>query len=207
MSKRVIVLSLMIFSLALYLNFFPLHIVVPLKKPFADFPYNWRGWEGKSYFFDAAILDKLRVKEYLLREYVKDGRRFTLYVGYYGMQKEGAQIHSPKHCLPGGGWLKLSETRRSLDIDGVGKVKFIQAVYKKGSDKKMFVYWYKMKDAYITNEYILKWYMIVNSFRYRRNDAAFVRFSTDITEDFAGPDVMMEAMKDFLPLLTNYLPE
>jgi EpsI family protein len=28
----------------------------------------------------------------------------TLYVGYFTDQKEGEMTHSPKHCLPGGGW-------------------------------------------------------------------------------------------------------
>jgi len=208
MNKRILIVSLIIFSFALYVNIFPFHEIVPPKKAFADFPLNWNGWTGKAYYFDDAVLDKLRVKEYILREYTKGSDRVTLYVGYYSMQKEGAQIHSPKHCLPGSGWLKLSESKRSLDIEGIGKVGFVEAVYQKGEEKEIFIYWYKMKNAYITNEYILKLYMIINSLRYGRNDAAFVRFSSPVTINEKDTIQLIEhVIKDFLPLLQDYLPD
>jgi EpsI family protein len=208
MNKRILIISVIILLFALYMNIFPFHEIVPLKKAFADFPINLNGWVGKVYYFDSTILDKLRVKEYMLREYKKSSDGFTLYVGYYGAQKEGAQIHSPKHCLPGGGWLKLSERKRSLDIDGVGKVNFVEATYQKSKNRELFIYWYKMKNVYITNEYVLKFYMILNSLRYRRNDAAFVRFSAPVTKDLKDTTYLVEnAMRDFLPLLKEYLPE
>lgn len=208
MNKRILIISIIISLFALYLNVFPFHEVVPLKKAFADFPLNWKGWGGKIYHFEDAILNKLRVKEYMLREYRKGTDRFILYVGYYGTQKEGAQIHSPKHCLPGSGWLKLSERKRSLNIDGVGKVSFVEAIYQKSEDKELFIYWYKMKNAYITNEYVLKLYMILNSLRYRRNDAAFIRFSAPVTKNAEDTTHSIEDfMKDFLPLLKDFLPD
>ncbi len=199
---------MIIFSLALYLHVVPFHEAIPLKKAFADFPQNWKGWKGDAYYFDDAVLDKLRVSEYIMREYKKGDDKFTLYVGYYGTQKEGAQIHSPKHCLPGGGWFKLQERKRSLNIDGPGKINFIEAVYKKGNEREIFIYWYKMQNAYITNEYVLKLYMVLNSLKYRRNDAAFIRFSAPVTSSVEDTIQLTEnAMKDFLPLLNNYLPE
>lgn len=208
MNKRILIVSLIIFSFALYVNIFPFHEIIPPKRAFADFPVNWNGWTGKIYQFDDVVLDKLRVKEYILREYTKGSDRVILYVGYYDSQKEGAQIHSPKHCLPGGGWLKLSEKERSLDIDGTGKVKFIEAIYQKGEDMELFIYGYKIKNAYITNEYILKLYMVVNSLRYGRNDAAFIRFSSPIMKNAEYTTHLIEdALRDFLPLLKDYLPE
>ncbi len=102
----------------------------------------------------------------------------------------------------------MTEGKMSLDIDGVGKVYFIEAVYKKGNNMEVFVYWYKMKNAYITNEYILKLYMIINSIKYRRNDAAFIRFSAPVTTNVEDAAYLIErAMSDFLPLLKDYLPE
>ena len=208
MNRRILIISALILSLAIYLHLFPVNNIVPLKKAFADFPLKWKAWEGKVFYFDDVILDKLRVSEYIMREYRKGPGKVNLYIGYYGNQKEGAQIHSPKHCLPGGGWFKLSEREKSLTINQLGDVKFVAAIYKKGNDKELFYYWYQMKNNYITNEYLLKLYMILNSLRYRRNDAAFIRFSTPVannTEDAVS--LIEEAMNDFLPLLNNYLPE
>lgn len=186
---------------------FPFHKIIPLKKALDNFPLNVEGWRGKIYYFDDAVLDKLRAEEYILREYTKGSDRVTLYVGYYGSQKEGAQIHSPKHCLPGSGWLKLSERKKILNINNMSKVNFVEAVYQRGNEKEVFIYWYKMKNSYITNEYVLKIYMILNSLRYRRNDAAFIRFSSPVTknEDYTT-QLIEDAIKDFLPILQDYLP-
>jgi EpsI family protein len=181
---------------------------VPLKKAFSGFPLQWNGWVGKVHNFDDVILEKLRVSEYILREYKKGPDRVSLYIGYYSTQREGAQIHSPKHCLPGGGWFKVSENIRTLDIDNIGNVSFIEAVYQKGDGKEVFIYWYKMKNTYITNEYKLKLYMVLNSLLYGRNDAAFIRLSMPVTDNVEDSVYTIEDfMRDFLPLLKDYLPE
>lgn len=208
MNKRIMIVSGIILLFALYLNLATFHKAVPLKKALDDFPLIWKGWEGEVHNFDASILEKLRADEYISREYRKGNERISLYIGYYRSQKEGAQIHSPKHCLPGSGWFKLSEKERSMVIDGAGEIKFIEAIYQKGMEKELFIYWYKMKEAYITDDYILKLYMVYNSLRYRRNDAAFIRLSTHVDKNFEDSESsMVAAMKDFLPLLKNYLPE
>lgn len=208
MNKRIIIVSSIIFLFALYLNIYSFHEIVPLKKALDEFPLSWKGWAGKVYFFDDRILERLRADEYIFREYTRGNNKINVYIGYYGTQREGAQIHSPKHCLPGSGWFKLFEKKRVLDIGNTGKINFIEALYQKDADKELFIYWYKMKDVYITNDYILKLYMILNSLRYQRNDAAFIRFSTPVGNNVEDSEYLIEvAMRDFLPLLKDYLPE
>ncbi len=208
MNKRIAAAASFIILFALYIHLFPFNEVVPLKRPLEKFPVQWNGWTGRDFYFDDIILDKLRVSEYMMREYRKGNDKVSVYIGYYGMQKKGAQIHSPKNCLPGGGWFKLSENTRDAHIDGVGEVSYVEAVYQKNADKEVFIYWYKMKNTYITNEYLLKGYMILNSIRYRRNDAAFVRLSSVADGDADnGSESINNFMKDFLPLLKDYLPE
>ena len=208
MNKRVLIISAVILLFALYLNIFPFHEVVPLKKAFSDFPLHWKGWIGQVHQFDDVILEKLRVSEYILREYRKGPDKVTLYIGYYGTQREGAQIHSPKHCLPGAGWFKVSEKIRTLDMNNIGEMSFIEAIYQKANSREVFIYWYKMKNACITNEYSLKLHMVLNSLRYRRNDAAFIRLSAPVTNNVQETVNLIEGfIKDFLPLLKDYLPE
>jgi EpsI family protein len=208
MNRRLLIISAVVFLFALYLNVFPFREAVPLKKAFSDFPLFWNGWIGEVHQFDDLTLEKLKVNEYVLREYHRGVHRVTLYVGYYGTQRAGAQIHSPKHCLPGSGWSSHSERVRTLNINGVGKVNFTEAIYKKGDSEDVFIYWYQMKDAYITNDYVLKSFMVLNSLRYRRNDAAFIRLSAPVTSNREETISVLEGfMKDFLSLLKDYLPE
>lgn len=207
MNKRILGISIIIALFAGYLHLFPFHEEIPLKKRFAEFPLQWQGWSGRDFYFDEVVLDKLRVSEYISRDYRKGDHRVGLYIGYYGTQREGAQIHSPKHCLPGSGWQLASERVREMDVDKVGKVRFVEAVYQKGGTKEVFIYWYQMKGAYITNEYLLKMTMVTHSLRYRRNDAAFIRLSAPVTSSVEATTAEMEGfMREFLPLLSDYLP-
>lgn len=208
MNKRVLISSVLILLFALYVNLNSFQEVIPLKKPLDDFPLTWKGWSGSDHFFDEIILDKLRVSEYIMREYRKGDDKVSIYIGYYGSQKKGVQIHSPKHCLPAGGWFMISEASRSLNIEGVGDLNLVQAIYQKGETKEVFYYWYQMKNQYITNEYVLKLYMIINSLRYRRNDAAFIRLSSTVSGDMEDTiQSIDDFMIAFLPLLKDYLPE
>jgi EpsI family protein len=207
-NKRILILSVAILLFAIFVNFYSFHEVIPLKKPLHDLPVKWMGWTGKDFYFDDIIMDKLNVSDYIMREYRRGNNMVALYVGYYASQKKGAQIHSPKQCLPGGGRFKISERKRTINIAGEKDASFIEAVYQKGDTLEVYYYWYKMKNAYITNEYVLKVYMILNSLRYRRNDAAFLRLSTSINDNKEEAVNSVDAfMQDFLPIFKEYLPE
>jgi EpsI family protein len=208
MNKRLLLLSAIIIAFAVTIRLIPFHQAVPLKQSFSTFPLFLQGWSGREFQFSDVVLEKLRVSEYMSREYVKPPHQLGLYIGYYSMQKEGAQIHSPKHCLPGSGWQNISEKTGSTDVPGLGVVKYVESVYQKGDEKEVFVYWYRMKNAYITGDYELKTRMILNSIIYRRNDAAFVRLSAPVrgsVEDTVK--VLQGFMTEVLPLLKDYLPD
>ena len=208
MHKRLYGTAVLLLLAAVVVHFVTLQQSVPLKQQLTGFPLQHNGWIGKEQPFTEQILDKLRVTDYLSREYLRDGQRVSLYVGYYGAQREGAQIHSPKHCLPGGGWQKLSEQTGTATVPEYGPVSFVKAVYQKGDARELFVYWYRMKDESITSDFGLKLRMILNSLRYRRNDAAFIRLSAPVAaDDNRAQEQISSFMGDFLPLLNRYLPD
>jgi EpsI family protein len=208
MNKRMLIISTIIFIFILSLKIFPFHETVPLKKPFTTFPLHWKGWIGEFYNLDDKTLDMLKMSEYVNITYKKGPYSMALYIGYYNSQRGGAQIHSPKLCLPASGWYKISENIKIKHIDGLGKINFVEGIYQKDNRKEVFFYWYKMKNVYITNEYKLRFYRFLNSIRYGRNDAAFIRISAPITYNVRETtDLIEDFMKDFLPLLKDYLPE
>jgi EpsI family protein len=208
MNRRLLIVSVMVAMMAAYLALFPFHDKVPLRKAFAEFPYGWQGWSGNAGLLDDRSAEMLKMSEYMLRNYARDKERVSIYIGYYGSQRGGSQIHSPKLCLPASGWAKISESTRQMDIEGLGRVSLVQSVYQKEDRKEVFVYWYQMKDEYITNEYKLRVYRFINSIRYRRNDAAFIRLSAPVDGTVEDAVSSIERfMKDFLPVLKDYLPE
>lgn len=208
MGKRLLIVALLVLSFAIYVQARPFHDRVPIKKDLLSFPLEFSDWNSRAYELSPSVLEQLRVTNYLMRDYRREDDAVSLYIGYYETQREGAQIHSPRHCLPGSGWLLKGSQARTVHIEGYRPIHVMQAVYERNGVEEVFLYWYQMKDATITNEYLLKLQMIINSLKYRRNDAAFLRLSSTVTANLDETVASIESfMADFVPLLDDYLPE
>ncbi|GIX49560.1 MAG: EpsI family protein [Candidatus Tectimicrobiota bacterium] len=184
---------------------------VPLRQTFATFPLYIGDWQGKELGLDPEVLDKLRVTDYMMRQYQRpQGPPIGLYVGYYASQRQGATYHSPKNCLPGSGWSFLKKDKVRLEVrDAHGRpVEINRFVIQKGLDRQLVLYWYQDRGRILTSEYWAKVYMVLDAIFRNRTDGAFVR----VTVPFAG-DGEAEAFRHgkafaeaIFPLLQAYLP-
>lgn len=182
---------------------------VPTNRPFSEFPEKVQSWQmSKRNEFSENILGVLKVTEYLSREYTgSGGKTVSLYIGYHGGGKDSGEIHSPKHCLPGSGWHEIS-TRRGVLATAGGALNLVRAVYQKGENRELFLYWFQVRDRSISNEYSLKMAEIVNSALYRRRDASFIRVSVPFESDLDQAVAMGEQfIRDFEPLFRKFLPQ
>jgi len=207
-SWRFIVVYLLLAAAGLYVS---LHkdIMVPANIPLRDFPTRNGEWRQLSRGeFSEDILNVLKPTDYLSAQYVNPlGDKVNLYIGYHGGGKRGGEIHSPKHCLPGGGWYKLSEQIVPLKVEGKD-LSAVQAVYQKGGEKEIFIYWFRAKgDETITSEIGLKLAQIRSSVTSRRRDATFIRISAIAGEDERSKQVaIVKFIQDFYPLFQKFLP-
>ena len=134
-----------------------------------------------------------------------------LYIAYYDSQRKGASVHSPRACLPGGGW--TIESFREKVIADVGPdgapVKVNRVLITLGDSKQLVYYWFQQRGRNITNEYMVKWYIFWDSLTKNRTDGALVRLVTPVpaSGDIAEAD---ERMKEFVrqidPMLAYYIP-
>src|SRR5476649_282699 len=110
--------------------------LVPTNRPFSQFPEQVKSWQMlKQNEFSDDVLNVLKPTDYLARDY-KDGggKTVSLYIGYHGGGKDGGEIHSPKHCLPGSGWFEVSTRRGVLGLAERGAINLVKAVYQKGDN-------------------------------------------------------------------------
>jgi len=184
------------------------NIEVPVNKPLTDISTSLDEWTmAGQYHFDAQVLEVLKPTDYLYRSY-KDqaGNRVTLYLGYHSGGPGSGQIHSPKQCLPGGGWFKLSEVKRTIQVAGK-ELPFVQAVYQNDDQKELFFYFFQVKGRVLTNEYSLKIAEITNSIFHNRRDSAFIRvsipFQGDLSEATATGDRFLASI---YPQIESVLP-
>ena len=77
----------------------------PVAQPFAQFPLQVAGWEGRRGVIEQEFIDQLTFSDYVVVDYRNPaGQVVNFYTAYYESQRKGESIHSPETCLPGAGW-------------------------------------------------------------------------------------------------------
>ena len=147
------------------------------RRDFLEFPLELSGeWQGRRDVLETIYINELKLDDYLLANYQNPvGEVANLYIAFYADQKQGASVHSPKTCLPGGGWLVESFETIRLDARSGGSYPVNRTVIAKGSSKQLVYYWFEQRGQVIANEYAVKWRLLVDSIRHGRSDGALVR--------------------------------
>jgi exosortase D (VPLPA-CTERM-specific) len=187
---------------------------IPVRESFDRFPLQHNNWSGKTNRLEDAVLETLKLTDYIQANYVRedDGMPVNFYVAWYGSQKKGASIHSPRSCIPGGGWRIQSLEQRDLtSVQHVsGKpLRVNRAVIQKGDTSQVVYYWFEGRGRDVTNEYLAKWYIFWDSLTRTRSDGALVRLVTyvpDSSKLAAADEKLEEFARDFYPLLPTYTP-
>ncbi len=162
-----------------YLRFSEQH---PDRNPQFDIiPYSTDGYYGQEHRFAEESYDVMKADTSTLRRYVADdGTPYWLFVAYFSSQKYGSQIHSPKHCLPGGGWRIQRLEPYFLPMPGnVTKEVNRVTITSPGSQEAMF-YWFETRSGDIRSEFDIKLDLMKNSLLLRPTDAAFIRLTLPI---------------------------
>ncbi|MEK7775588.1 MAG: exosortase C-terminal domain/associated protein EpsI [Candidatus Zixiibacteriota bacterium] len=146
-------------------------------------PFELSGYFGDERRFDDASYEVLKADTSTLRLYNgPGGQRFWLFVAYFSSQEYGSQIHSPKHCLPGGGW-KLDKVEPfQMALPDGAFINMYRLTILKGEMKELMFYWFETRSGSITNEFQLKWDLMKNSILLRPTDAAFVRLTVPVLD-------------------------
>jgi EpsI family protein len=128
----------------------------PLSLPLNRLPNAIDGWsQSGDLKLDPRILKSLNPSAYLVRNYVKDSSQLEVFIAYYALQRAGESMHSPKHCLPGGGWEIWRHGSAGVPVNGKSILVNKYSIANGGNRKLMF-YWYQSKNRILANEYLGK---------------------------------------------------
>ncbi len=139
----------------------------------------------------------------------KSGPPVGLFIAYFPTQRTGQSIHSPQNCLPGSGWsFESSGTTQLTDASGKSS-QVADYIIVNGDHRAEVLYWYQSHGRAIANDYKAKLYMLIDSIRYGRSDAALVRIVTPIEANENRDAAHLRAVafaKDLIPMLPAYIP-
>ncbi|WP_342349256.1 VPLPA-CTERM-specific exosortase XrtD [uncultured Nitrospira sp.] len=164
------------------------------RQSFADFPLQLGPWEGRARPLEQVYLDALRFDDYLLADFhqkPEGSLPVNLYVAFYQSQRSGESIHSPQSCIPGDGWLIESVNTISLEppTPGLAPIFINEVTITKGEARQLVWYWFRQRQRNLTNEYLVKWYLVWDAVTQQRTDGALIRLTTPIP---AHGDVSIE---------------
>ena len=186
--------------------------VIPARTAFIDFPLTLGPWSGKTQSLDGIYTDQLHLDDYLLADY-DDGARqpVNVYMAYYNSQRKGEAVHSPRSCLPGGGWqLRQFDQRYISGVNIGGKpLRVNRTIVELNGQRQLVYYWFQQRGRVITNEFAVKWYLFWDSLSRHRTDGALVRLIVALpaTASESDADSRLSAMaRQIAPILTRYVP-
>jgi len=187
---------------------------IPERNTFSEFPLKMGQWGGTTDVLESDIIDTLKLTDYMLANYRKDNMRESVnfYSAYYSSQRKESTTHSPRACIPGGGW-QISEMK-TIPIEvkaSTDKVLFVnRLVIQKNKTKQLVYYWFKQRNRNITNEQMIKWYFFVDSLFKQRTDGALIRVTTMVPDGAAIEDAdarLIDFINHVDTVLSDYVPD
>lgn len=189
--------------------------VIPEREKFVAFDMKINDWEGRNIPVESIYLDVLKMEDYLSAQFVNENEKalVDVWIAYYATQRKGVAIHSPRTCLPGGGWkIETFEQVVVNDVPGAtnNQVAVNRTVMTQDRSKLLVYYWFKQRERNITNEYAMKWYLFWDSLTRKRTDGALMRLIANVPEgtDIADhEEVLRSFLRESYAPLTEYVPD
>jgi len=159
---------------------------------------DWKGSDDKP--LDDETLRVLGADAYMNRIYVEGaGAPVGLYIAYYSAPRPGVSVHSPLHCLPGTGWEPIDVGSVNVESNQVRRL-----VVRKDQDRALVLYWYAVHGRLVSSEVMSKLWLLHDSLRYGRRDAALVRVVVPIAGSVDDAERRGVAFtRDLLPYLSQ----
>jgi EpsI family protein len=130
---------------------------------------------------DNEFLALLGAREVSFRTYRSgEDERVWVFLGHFDRQREGSQVHSPKHCYPGSGWTIQTESTVAAPW-GEGRVK--RLVVSDGVEERLVYYWFQTDDRVLNNVFALKFHLTQQAMLRQHQEVVFARISTTIGDD------------------------
>ncbi|HKE43993.1 MAG TPA: VPLPA-CTERM-specific exosortase XrtD [Steroidobacteraceae bacterium] len=185
----------------------------PVRESLSEFPLRVGDWSGRRSAIAPVFLSTLKLDDYLMADYVRAASPpVNLYVAWYDSQRSGQSAHSPRSCIPGGGW-RITELTQT-EVPGVSAatqpLRVNRVLIEFGTQRQLVYYWFQQRGRIVTNEYAVKWYVFRDALLRNRSDGALVRLSTPLPAGAAAATadaLLRDFAQTVVSQLDPYIPD
>jgi len=206
--------GLTVIAFATFLSLGDPDVLAPSRTSFAGFPSAVGAWQSSDAPISPEALDVLKPTDYLSRNFANpsDGGALNLWIAYYASQGIGETIHSPRICIPGGGWKIVQIEPVTLNADSSSAViNANRAVIERQGERQLVYYWFQGRGRYEASEYSVKLHLMHDALVRHRTDGALVRVVVPMSEATGGIAASESKARAFIaqvqPTLVPYLPD
>lgn len=181
------------------------------RKRLDEIPSALGDWTARRDRLPAIVEQVAGASEYFFADFISpSAEAVNVYVSYYETQKQGQIPHSPKVCLPGGGW-KI-ERIDPVNVSGPnGQVISVnRMVTSMGPQRMLAYYWLKQGASTYRKEGLARLDLIRFSLLENRTDGALIRLVTDVKagDGADAADRRLSAMAlELNRVITTYVPD
>ncbi|WP_432736827.1 VPLPA-CTERM-specific exosortase XrtD [Maridesulfovibrio sp. FT414] len=187
--------------------------VIPERTAFDSFPMSFSDYEGKREYFNDDIVKSLGADDYLSGVFMDktSGRNILALISYYNYQEPQRAAHNPVSCLlGGGGWDLTTSVDLAPDPEAGRPFQVRRLILQRPGQRLLALYWFQQRGRTVTNEYLNKIYLALDSIQKQRTDGALVRLELvlddgETVED--GQKILDRFISNFNSLLAPYVPE
>jgi EpsI family protein len=187
-------------------------LVIPERQDFdgvlAEFG---EGWAKDVRPIDPTVAEVLGADDTIVVNLSSpDGDDFNLYMAYLDAQRDGRSWHSPRQCIPGGGWKITSHTIEKTKTAAGKPFAYNRMIIENRDNAQLVYYWYDQRGRKVANEFVMKGWLIVDAVTRKRSDGAMVRLITPVKPGMtvAEADAKLQSLQGRLQtFLPAYVPD
>lgn len=182
-------------------------LTIPERSKFASVPEQLTGWRAEIRPMDPSVAQVLGADDTLVADLysTKKNELINIYLAYLDAQRDGRSWHSPRQCIPGGGWQISSHEILTHVTPGGKTVHFNRLVIQNRDYTQLVYYWYDQRGRKVANEFVMKFWLIYDAITRKRSDGALVRLITPVLES-EGMDDADKRLGDMMDRLEAILP-
>ncbi len=186
-------------------------LIIPERKTFAGIPAEFPELRNQIKPMDPTVAEVLGADDTIVVTFSgPDGRFFNLYMAYLDSQRDGRSWHSPRQCIPGGGWEIASHDIEKTTTSSGAPMTYNRLIIQNRDARQLVYYWYDQRGRKVANEFTMKFWLIFDAVVKKRSDGALVRLITPVSNEQgveAADAYLQEIMAEMDEFLPEYVPE